>query len=143
MSHRPDDLPDPDRLKALEEKIARAKAAKAPQRKDGTLAQGEVAWRMVIELVSGLGIGFGIGYGLDALFGTLPVFMVLFTLFGLAAGVRVMLRTAQELGFKMAQAQALAARASAPNPTQPAQPDGAAQPQAGTPPEENGNERRS
>ena len=52
---------------------------------------------MVIELVSGLGLGFGIGYGLDVLFGTLPIFLVLFTLLGFAAGVNVMLRTAREI----------------------------------------------
>ena len=51
---------------------------------------------MVIELVSGLGIGFGIGYGLDILLGTLPILLVLFTLLGFAAGVKTMLRTAQE-----------------------------------------------
>jgi ATP synthase protein I len=52
---------------------------------------------MVIELVAGLGIGFGIGYGLDYLLGTLPIFMVLFTMLGLAAGVKTMLRSAQEV----------------------------------------------
>jgi len=52
---------------------------------------------MVIELVSGLGIGFGIGYGLDVLIGTLPLMLVIFTLLGFAAGVRVMLRTAREV----------------------------------------------
>jgi ATP synthase protein I len=52
---------------------------------------------MVIELVAGLGIGFGIGYGLDSLFGTLPILLVLFTLLGLAAGVKTMLRSAQEV----------------------------------------------
>ena len=52
---------------------------------------------MVIELVAGLGIGFAMGYGLDWLFGTLPIFMVLFTLLGLAAGVKTMLRSAQEV----------------------------------------------
>lgn len=57
-----------------------------------------MAWRMVIELVTGLGVGFGIGYGLDMLFGTLPLFLVLFVLLGFAAGVRVMLGTARELG---------------------------------------------
>jgi ATP synthase protein I len=52
---------------------------------------------MVIELVSGLGIGFVIGYGLDYLFGTLPVFLVVMTLLGFAAGVKTMLRTAAEI----------------------------------------------
>ena len=52
---------------------------------------------MVIELVAGLGIGFGIGYGLDVLLGTLPIFLVLFVFLGLAAGVKTMLRSAQEV----------------------------------------------
>jgi ATP synthase protein I len=52
---------------------------------------------MVIEMVSGLGIGFGIGYGLDSLFGTIPIFLVLFTMLGLAAGVKTMLNSAKEI----------------------------------------------
>ena len=52
---------------------------------------------MVTELVAGLLIGFGIGYGLDVLLGTTPILLVLFTLLGFAAGVRVMMRTAAEL----------------------------------------------
>lgn len=64
---------------------------------DEHYSQAQLAWRMVIELVAGLGIGFGIGYGLDWLFGTLPIFMVLFMMFGLAAGVKTMLRSAQEV----------------------------------------------
>lgn len=66
-------------------------------RADEHFSQANIAWRMVIEMVSGLGIGFGIGYGLDVLFGTIPLFLVLFTFLGLAAGVRVMLRTAREV----------------------------------------------
>jgi len=42
-------------------------------------------------------IGVGIGYGLDVLFGTMPWFLVPFTLLGFAAGVNVMLKTAKEL----------------------------------------------
>jgi ATP synthase protein I len=52
---------------------------------------------MVIEMVSGLGIGFGIGFGLDSLFGTIPLFLVLFTMLGLAAGVKTMLNSAKEI----------------------------------------------
>ena len=74
------------------------KAAHAPKpRVDEHYSQANLAWRMVIELVAGLGIGFGIGYGLDSLFGTLPIFLVLFTLLGLAAGVKTMLRSATEV----------------------------------------------
>ena len=56
-----------------------------------------MAWRMVIELVAGIVIGFGIGYGLDRLVGTLPVFLILFTGLGFVAGVRTMMRTAQDV----------------------------------------------
>lgn len=56
-----------------------------------------MAWRMVTELTAGLLIGFGVGYGLDYAFGTMPLFLVLFVLLGLAAGVNVMIRTAKEI----------------------------------------------
>lgn len=86
------------RLAQLEARIAAAKGApdKRPHQEEH-YSQAQQAWRMVIEMVSGLGIGFGIGYGLDALFGTQPWLMVLFTLLGFAAGVNVMIRTAKEL----------------------------------------------
>jgi ATP synthase protein I len=92
------DHPDPERLKALEERIRTVKKAQETgPRTEEHYTQANVAWRMVIELVVGLGIGFGIGYGLDVLLGTMPLFLVLFILLGFAAGVRVMLRTAREL----------------------------------------------
>lgn len=86
-----------ERLRALEARIAKAKAAleppKAPQDHH---SMAQTGWRMVIELVTGLGLGAAIGYGLDVLFGTLPLFLVLLTLLGFAAGVQTMLRTARE-----------------------------------------------
>jgi len=86
------------RLRALDARIAQIKAA---ERKPNAVAdghsQGQLAWRMVIELVAGLGIGFGIGYGLDQLLGTIPIFLVLFTLLGFAAGVKTVIRSAQEV----------------------------------------------
>ena len=97
--------PDPDRLKALEEKLQKVKG-KAPPPQTNTakgFSQGEVAWRMVIELATGIMLGSAIGYGLDVLFGTLPVFLVIFSLFGFAAGIRTMLGTARELGRKAEQ----------------------------------------
>ncbi|MEZ5913593.1 MAG: AtpZ/AtpI family protein [Paracoccaceae bacterium] len=94
-------MADPDhdeRLKRLETRIANARKATEPApRADRDLSKADLAWRMVIELVAGLGIGFGIGYGLDRLFGTMPLFLVLFILLGFAAGVKTMLRTAAEV----------------------------------------------
>lgn len=96
---------DLQRLRALDKKIAKLRAAQEPPPpKEDHHTLAHAAWRMVIELVSGLGIGFGIGYGLDVLFGTRPFLLVLFTLLGFAAGVSTMLRTARELQDKTVQA---------------------------------------
>ncbi len=89
------------RLRDLEARLAEARRDKSgPSRGEEHFSQANHAWRMVIELVSGLGIGFAIGYGLDVLLGTLPILLVLFTLLGFAAGIKTMLRTAAELGKK-------------------------------------------
>jgi len=90
---------DRDRLRELEERIDRAKIARAPSKphQETHYSQAQLGWRMVIELVAGLGIGCGIGYGLDRLLGTMPIMLVLFTLLGFAAGVQTMLRTAREV----------------------------------------------
>jgi len=95
---------DPDqkqRLAQLEARIAAAKGVEAPKpHSEEHHSQAQLAWRMVIELVAGLGIGFGIGFGLDSLFGTMPIFLVLFVLLGFAAGVKTMLRSAREIQAK-------------------------------------------
>ncbi|MGR3571625.1 AtpZ/AtpI family protein [Brevirhabdus sp.] len=89
---------DQERLKQLEDRIAKLKGGSKPEKhhSEEHYSKAQLAWRMVIELVAGLGIGFGIGYGLDALFGTLPLFLVVFTLLGFAAGVKTMIRSANE-----------------------------------------------
>ena len=82
----------------LEARIKAAKPVKSVKHhNDEHYSQAHLAWRMVIELVVGLGIGFGIGMGLDRLFGTIPIFLVLFTLLGMAAGIRTMMRSATEI----------------------------------------------
>ncbi|WP_439104482.1 AtpZ/AtpI family protein [Celeribacter marinus] len=90
---------EPERLRALEERIAKAKGAQAPRNSKGEehFSQANMAWRMVVELIAGLLIGFGIGYTLDGVFGTLPIFLVLFVGLGLVAGVKTMMRTAAEI----------------------------------------------
>lgn len=114
-------MTDPDdrqRLADLEKRIAalRGPEKQAEPRGDDHYSQANIGWQMVIELVAGLLIGFGMGYGLDVLFGTLPIFLVLFTLLGFAAGVKTMLRTAE-------MAQKNDAAAAAENKTAPAAAD--------------------
>lgn len=94
----PQQTEDDARLAELQTRI---KKLQGPDKDDHHMkkdySQAQLAWRMVIELVAGLGIGFGIGYGLDSLFGTIPIFLVIFIGFGLAAGVKTMLRSAREI----------------------------------------------
>lgn len=105
------DDPDDAGLRALDARIAAAKQGLVPpKRADAHYSTANTAWRMVIELVAGLGIGFGIGYGLDVLLGTLPVFMLIFVGLGLAAGVKTMMRTARELQDEAMRADAEAAK---------------------------------
>lgn len=98
----PRETSDADRLKALDERIRKAKAG--PEQKphmEEHYSQAQLAWRMVIELVAGLVIGFGIGYGLDLLLGSTPWLMIIFVFLGFAAGVKTMLRSAQEMQREM------------------------------------------
>ena len=86
------------RMDALEIKLAGKRTTEAPKRhQDEHYSQVQMAWRMVIELVAGLAIGLGMGFGLDKLFGTQPWLMIVFTLFGFAAGIKTMMRTAREM----------------------------------------------
>ena len=96
--------PDSDRLKALTARIDRIKGKPAGVKTNTVkgFSQGEVAWRMIIELVTGMLLGMGIGYGLDAVLGTLPLFLVIFSLIGFAAGIKTMLGTAKQLAARNA-----------------------------------------
>jgi ATP synthase protein I len=87
-----------DELKELEARIEAARAVQAPppRKPEGKFAGAGLAWRLIFELIVGIAIGCAMGWGLDSLFGTLPLFLIVFTLLGFGAGVRVMLQSAQE-----------------------------------------------
>lgn len=97
---------DPDdkaKMDALNARLKAVKEVHAPKpRTPDHHSQAQLAWRMVIELVAGLGIGFGMGYGLDAIFGTSPWFMIVFLFLGFAAGVKTMMRSAAEVQSRQA-----------------------------------------
>ncbi len=91
---------DAARLKELETRLGGIGGEKGPSRVGEHINQANMAWRMVTELVAGLLLGLGIGYGLDLLFGTSPIMLVVFILLGFVAGVKVLMRTAAEMGKK-------------------------------------------
>lgn len=53
------------------------------------------AYRMGIELVVGVVVGLVIGLALDGFFGTKPVFMIVFIFLGFGAGIRNIMKDAQ------------------------------------------------
>ena len=54
-------------------------------------------WRMVIELVTGMVLGISLGIAIDYLFGSQPVFLIVFSLLGFLAGVKTMIATANKM----------------------------------------------
>ncbi|MFC3629812.1 AtpZ/AtpI family protein [Paracoccus angustae] len=93
-----DKAADAARLRELEERLSRMTSRPEADTPMAGYDKAHVAWRMVTEIVAGIVLGAGIGYGLDWLFGTLPVMLILFILLGFVAGIKVMMRTAAELG---------------------------------------------
>lgn len=87
------------KLEELDKRIRAAREAKKPQRRrmGGEFSAAHMAWRMTLELVVGGLIGAAMGWGLDAALGTRPVFLIVFVLLGMAAGIRTALRSAEEL----------------------------------------------
>ncbi|MEM1345839.1 MAG: AtpZ/AtpI family protein [Pseudomonadota bacterium] len=88
----------PSDTRALKERIAAARAAQNPAREGrDKFTAGSIAWRMVTELVVGVLVGGALGLGLDRLFGTMPLFLIVMGMFGFAAGIRTMIRSAEEI----------------------------------------------
>ena len=102
-----DEAPRPpgrNRLDALEARIVAARQSRRPKRDQAhDMSAAALAWRMVTELVLGVMIGAGVGWGIDSVSGTLPLFLLVFGLLGFAAGVRTMLRSAEEVRRRGAQ----------------------------------------
>ena len=87
-----------EKLKQLQEKILRAKGG-SESTSSQTIKYKNLSyvWRMVLELVVGMVLGFGIGYFIDYWLDTKPVMMILMSLFGFAAGIKTMMKTASEI----------------------------------------------
>lgn len=102
--------PDPEKLRALGERIDEVRERKrAVQTKRQPSPFGS-ALRLATELVLALFVGAAMGWGLDWLFGhigwnTKPLFIVILSLFGAAAGIRNVFRLAREMNARSVAAQ--------------------------------------
>ncbi len=91
------DMTDP--LDALNQDLKRARDAIAPSPK--RTSQAGYAFRVGTELVSGVAVGCAIGYGLDAWLETRPWMTLIGSIFGFAAGMKLMIQTSQQAGREM------------------------------------------
>ena len=91
-------LPLSNKAKEIDERIALLKKQieEQPykQKKNSSLA---LVGNVVLELFAGIIVGGSIGYFLDKLFNTIFVFMLIFTLLGLVAGILNLYRKLKDL----------------------------------------------
>ena len=98
---------DPDRLRELGQKLGDAQKRQAAGSKAPPPTSLGIAGRFATELVAAVVVGGGLGWGVDWLFGrfgfhTKPVFLIVFFVLGAAAGIRNVMRAANEINAKMA-----------------------------------------
>jgi ATP synthase protein I len=86
------------RLEDLSNRIAAEKSERRAAEKPTKQYQGasdySKGYRLASEFVAGTLVGGLLGYGLDRLFGTLPLFLIVFLLLGFGAGILNMSRAA-------------------------------------------------
>jgi len=98
-----DSGPDPERLRDLAAKLDEVHRQSSPRNKQPpSNTAASIVLRLGVELVSAPLVGGAIGLGLDWVFGyfafhTKPVFTIVMFLLGCVAGIRNVIRTAQEL----------------------------------------------
>ena len=96
-SEQPDDLSE--RIaKALEEREAKAAARRRKQASDDvSVSAGAYALRFGIEFVASVFVGGFLGFWIDKFAGTQPWGLLVMGMFGLAAGIRAIIRAYKEL----------------------------------------------
>tara|TARA_Y100001933_G_C18558903_1_gene380552 strand:+ start:248 stop:547 length:300 start_codon:yes stop_codon:yes gene_type:complete len=58
--------------------------------------KANIGWRMVTELVVGMFIGFSLGFTIDKFLNLTPIFTIILSLLGFAAGIKTMIKTSKE-----------------------------------------------
>jgi len=91
--------PDKARLDALSERLKKARTDQDKGRAEDTQGNKAMSYglRMGVELVAAVLVGAGMGWLLDRWLGTSPWLLILFFLFGVAAGFRNVQRTSMEM----------------------------------------------
>ncbi len=88
-------------LEEFEDRLTHAqqthKTKESPKRKNSGFG---IAFKIATDLIVAIGVGVGIGWGLDSWLSTKPLFLLIFFMFGVAAGLLNVIRTAKSLNAK-------------------------------------------
>jgi ATP synthase protein I len=94
--------PDPESLRALGQRLDEAQRQRDVRKKQAPPTQLGIAFRFTTELVAALLVGGGVGWGIDHVLHTGPWGLVVFFMLGAAAGIRGVMRAAQEINAEIA-----------------------------------------
>jgi len=97
-------MPEPDDLKRLGDRLDEARRREAADVKPSAPSPLGIAFRFATEMVSALVVGGALGWGIDWLFGTRPVFLIVFFVLGAAAGIRNAVSAAKEINARATRA---------------------------------------
>lgn len=90
-------MPEPKDLRELGRRLDEARGRDQGRKVQTSPTFFGMAFRFSTELVVALAVGTAMGWGLDWLLGTRPIFIVLMSLLGAAAGIRNVMRAAREM----------------------------------------------
>ena len=86
---------DRKRLDDLDSRLHAARKGPEPAQRTSMQREMSFAYRVMIEMIAGLGFGAFVGWWLDSWLGTRPIAMVVMILLGFAAGVLNAYRASQ------------------------------------------------
>jgi ATP synthase protein I len=77
---------DRKRLDALDDRLREARKGSEPPARSSTQREMGVAYRVMVEMIVGVGVGGFLGWWLDSWLGTAPLLMLALIFLGFAAG---------------------------------------------------------
>ncbi len=91
-----------DRLEALARDISATRKRRQPVQENRANARMlGLAWRLMVEILAGIGVGGFVGWWMDEWFGTTPFMLLVLLLLGMVAGLLNSVRTVAEMRRKL------------------------------------------
>lgn len=94
-------MPEPGELRDLGKRLEKARRQSEPRPQEAPPSSLGIAGRFATELMVAVAFGGGLGWLLDRWLGTRPIFLVVMVVLGAGAGIRNVMRAAQELNARL------------------------------------------